>query len=395
MSRILVIVERFYPEDFLVNDLVAEWKSMGDEIEVLTQVPSYPFDRIYDGYENRRYQITREFHDIPVHRVNTVFGYNKSVKRKILNYLHFGWRTFWWAVWHGRKYDRVFVYHTAALLMASAVIPMKALWRKPVSIWTQDLWPDAVWGFGFRKTRFREFLLNAFVKTIYKCCDRIMVSCRGFTGCIKELCAREAEFVPQWDTMPAADLEIARKAVRKPGDPVVFMFAGNLGKPQNLPNVLEGFSRAALDGAELHFVGGGVMLEPLKETVEKGAIANVVFHGRQPRADMPGWYAKADVLIISLTEAYELTLPGKFQSYIRTGKPLLGVLLGDAKEMIDEEKLGWTAHPGDVEAIAAAFREMAEVVRKGEGAQFGIRAVELSARRFGRERLIRRLTACD
>ena len=42
MSKVLVIVERFYPEDFLANDLVAEWKKLGDEVEVLTQVPSYP-----------------------------------------------------------------------------------------------------------------------------------------------------------------------------------------------------------------------------------------------------------------------------------------------------------------------------------------------------------------
>ena len=119
MSKILVIVERFYPEDFLVNDLVAEWKRLGDEVEVLTQVPSYPFDRIYDGYKNKAYQTTREYLDIPVHRVSTIFGYNTSVKRKVLNYLHFGWMTFWWALWNGRKYDRVFVYHTAALTRLS------------------------------------------------------------------------------------------------------------------------------------------------------------------------------------------------------------------------------------------------------------------------------------
>ena len=93
MSKVLVIVERFYPEDFLVNDLVAEWKKLGDEVEVLTQVPSYPFDRIFDGYKNKAYQTTREYLDIPVHRVSTIFGYNTSVKRKVLNYLHFGWMT--------------------------------------------------------------------------------------------------------------------------------------------------------------------------------------------------------------------------------------------------------------------------------------------------------------
>ena len=136
MAKILILVERFYPEDFLANDLASEWKRMGHEVEVLTQVPSYPFDKIYDGYRNKTYQTTVELNDIPVHRVSTIFGYNISVKLKVLNYLHFGLFTSLWAIWNGRKYDRVFVYHTAALTMASAVVPLKWLWRKPTTIWT-------------------------------------------------------------------------------------------------------------------------------------------------------------------------------------------------------------------------------------------------------------------
>ena len=107
MAKILIVVERFYPEDFLVNDLAAEWKRQGHDVEVLTQVPSYPFDKIFDGYKNKTYQTTREFNDIPVHRVSTIFGYNTSVKRKVLNYLHFALLTSLWALWNGRKYDRV------------------------------------------------------------------------------------------------------------------------------------------------------------------------------------------------------------------------------------------------------------------------------------------------
>ena len=381
MSKVLVIVERFYPEDFLVNDLVAEWKKLGDEVEVLTQVPSYPFDRIFDGYKNKAYQTTREYLDIPVHRVSTIFGYNTSVKRKVLNYLHFGWMTFWWALWNGRKYDRVFVYHTAALTMASALFALKTIWRKPTTIWTQDLWPDAVWGFGFRRTRGREAFLNWFVRRIYKRCDRICVSCRGFVPRIREICNREAEFIPQWDPAPM-DLPPA-----PPHTGIVFMFAGNLGVPQDLDNVLEGFTRADIPDAELHFVGGGVQLEHIKEKATASG-ARAVFHGRQPKADMPRWFAQADALIISLTPEYQLTLPGKFQSYIKTGKPILGILLGDARELIEEHQLGVTAPPDDLDAIADAFRRMAELIKRGAGPACGARARQLSEQMFDRTRLI-------
>ena len=212
------------------------------------------------------------------------------------------------------------------------------------------------------------------------------MSCRGFVPRIREICNRKAEFIPQWDPAPM-DLPPA-----PPHTGIVFMFAGNLGVPQDLDNVLEGFTLANIPGAELHFVGGGVQLEHLKE---KAATCNaaVKFHGRQPKADMLRWFAQADALIISLTPEYQLTLPGKFQSYIKTGKPILGILLGDARELIEEHQLGITADPDDVAAIADAFRRMAELIRRGDGPSCGARARELSEQMFDRSRLIAALRA--
>lgn len=387
MAKILIVVERFYPEDFLVNDLAAEWKRQGHDVEVLTQVPSYPFDKIFDGYKNKTYQNTREFNDIPVHRVSTIFGYNTSVKRKVLNYLHFALLTSIWALWNGRKFDKVFVYHTAALTMASAVVPLKWLWRKSVTIWTQDLWPDAVWGFGFKPSKWKSALLNAFVRFIYARCDRITVSCRRYVKRIKELTGRDAEWVPQWEptemNLPAKDS----------GGKVVFMFAGNMGVPQDLPNVIEGFVKAGLPDAELWLVGGGVMFKPLKE--KYGEANGVRFCGRQARAEMPNWFAKADALIISLTDQYSLTLPGKFQTYIKTGRPLLGFINGEARELIEENDIGFTAAPDDIDAISSAYRRLHTIVRDGGASVYSQRAKALSESMFNRDRLVRNLLGED
>ena len=95
--KLLILTERYYPEEFLINDLVAEWKNRGYEIEVLTQFPSYPRDAIFEGYQNKLYQTTREYLDIPAHRVRTVLGYNSGgMKRKVLNYVSFA---FWTSLW--------------------------------------------------------------------------------------------------------------------------------------------------------------------------------------------------------------------------------------------------------------------------------------------------------
>ena len=186
--------------------------------------------------------------------------------------------------------------------------------------------------------------------------------------------------------------------------PLVFMFAGNLGVPQNLENDIEGFLKADLTGVGLWIVGGGVMLDSLKAKYEERAGDKLRFCGRQPRLEMPKWYAQADALIISLTDAYQLTLPGKFQSYLKTGKPLLGFISGATRLFIEgmpvsgvEEggsgRLGWTAAPDDVQGIASAYRTMAESIREGQGNVFGENCRRLSERLFERGKQIERLRA--
>ena len=50
--KILVISEVFYPENFLINDLVKEWKQQGFAVDIISQYPSYPESYVYPGYSN-------------------------------------------------------------------------------------------------------------------------------------------------------------------------------------------------------------------------------------------------------------------------------------------------------------------------------------------------------
>lgn len=380
-ERILILTERFAPEEFLINDLAQAWKERGCDVEVLTQTPSYPFDKIFDGFRNKLFQTTRELNDIPVHRVRTVLGYNRSVKLKILNYLSFAFLTTLWALFKGRKYDRVFVCHTGPLTMATASLALHYLWRKPCTIWTQDMWPEAVYAYGFRQTRFNEKMLLAFVRLIYSASGRVLVSCPGFVETLAARIGKPVEFIPQWDI---GGRELAPK---NPGGKQIFMFTGNHGVPQILDQVIEGFAAAGLENAELHLVGGGVMLEPLKELVRGKGIKNVVFFGRQPHDLMEKFLSTADVLMLPLSEKFALTLPGKFPAYLKAGRPIMGVIMGEAARCIEDEELGLAAPPGSVEGISETFREFARLLRSDPGQieLYQRNCLKLSREKFNRE----------
>ena len=74
-----------------------------------------------------------------------------------------------------------------------------------------------------------------------------------------------------------------------------------------------------------------------------------------------------------------------------TGKPILGILNGEARELIDEFKIGCTSGPDSIAEIAAAYVRMQSILNSDEGEKCGERAKDLSQKMFDRDALIRRL----
>ena len=383
--KILILSERFYPEEFLINDLARQWKQDGYRVEILSQVPSYPYDKIFSGYRNRWYQTTNELDGIPVHRVRTVLGYNTSVGRKILNYINFAFLTGFFALFCGWRYDRVFTFHSGPLTMASAGLIFRFVWWRKCMIWTQDVWPDSVYNYGIKPSLGMRIFLNTVVRMIYWGYNVIAVSCPGFRDKLKPYTHKKIKFLPQWTTQNIALPEKPKSF------PVVFTFAGNIGSVQNLDLVVKIFGAMRDDRMLLRLVGGGVYLERIRAIVAAERYDNIEITGRLPLASMPEQFALSDVLIISLKEQFDLTILAKFQAYIAAGRPVLGLVRGDTAEMIKHYDVGLTADPADPEQIAGSFVRMteasADMYRKWRE-----NGLKLSAQEFSRDLIIAQIS---
>jgi glycosyltransferase involved in cell wall biosynthesis len=364
---LLVISERFFPEEFLVNDLVREWKERGYRVAVLTQSPSYPRGVIYPGYHNALYQV-QEWNGIKVHRVLTVTGYRNSVFFKIVGYLIFAWATSLFCLLAGFRYCGSFVFQTGPLTQAVGGVVLSACWRRPMYIWTQDLWPDAVYAYGLRKTRVLDMLLSRFVRVVYRSSRKIFVSCRGFADKLSAYVpSRGIRYVPQW---PAGGTELSSgKEVELEGGRIHFTFAGNIGTAQNLENVVGGFSLAVRRRKEimLNIFGDGSQLEALQVMVEEQSVPNVRFWGRVPGSEIGAWLASSDVLVLSLADhpAYHLTVPAKLLAYLQVGKPILCAARGEVEQIVTQNSLGLSADPSDRISIAEAFVALAAQISRG------------------------------
>ena len=393
-KKILVICEVFFPEEFLINDLVSEWIEEGYELEILTRVPSYPYGKAYEGYRNRIYQKDR-YKGVTVHRVGFVGGYRESLTKKILNYILFIVLGSVVALSVGRRFSKLFIYHTGPLTLAIPGIVAKKIYRIETSIWTQDLWPDTVYAYGFRKTRVMNFFLSHFVRYIYKNCDTIFVTCSGFSKRIQEYVpGKKITTAPNWPITSRVDIPEELEKIELP-DGFNFTFTGNVGKVQNLENVILGFERfyRLHTGVYLNIVGDGSNLDDLKQLVSENNIEGVKFWGRYPVYTMPDFYAQSDVLILSLNESpiYRSTIPLKFQTYLTAGKPIFGIINGDVASLIEDNGIGYVANPGNIKNIADAFRYF---LSQDERVKYSIRikSHKLLQKQFNRKKIIKNIS---
>ena len=223
---------------------------------------------------------------------------------------------------------------------------------------------------------------------MYHNIDSIAISGKGFEKKLKPYVKGELRFhyLPNWAdeldmSLPAAVFSQVKK--------VHFTFAGNIGKVQNLENIIVAFNaleETYTQKAQLNIIGDGSALENLKALNNK---ENVVFHGRKPRDEMAMYYKASDFLIVSLIDKpiFSLTVPAKTQTYIAAKKPILAIINGDTAQIIKDNNLGFCAHPNNTEEIKNIFQESINLVET-EKKVFTKNCESLTSTTFNKNKII-------
>lgn len=357
--KILIISQYYYPEQFQINEIAPELVRRGHEVTVVCGLPNYPKGEIFEGYEKEN--AIRKKEDDYFQRTGVKVIHCKNVPRGrnpiqlIRNYRSF--------VKESKKiirtlsgdFDVVLGYQLSPITSMLAALEYKKLHGTPVVFYTLDIWPVSAEAMLHGKKNPIYWWVKKLSKRIYQEADRIQVTSRPFIDYLYrtlDIPKERMAYLPQHagTEMLDMDLQAENNSIAD------FMFAGNLGKGQRVDVIIKA---AAILGArkdyKIHIVGDGRMRSELEQMVkESGLEENVVFYGNQKRENMPSFYKKADVLLITLRGNNEVgnTMPGKLQMYMTTGKPILGAINGAAKEVIEEAQCGSCVKAGDYEGLA-------------------------------------------
>lgn len=360
--KILVVCQRYWPEQFQVTDICEGLANRGHDVTVLCGLPNVglPNSEGLVPVEYQRGNNRLQEHN-GVHIVRSFeVGRRTGVLWRTANYYSF-WKSADIKVTSMDDFDVCLAYQLSPAMMCDAARILKKKKSVPYLLYCCDLWPESMNAMlGSRGGAIiRHF--GRVCRRIYDSADRIAIESPSFEEYFTSYHNVPAErlfYLPQFSTDGGVPTFKAHKGVN-------FYFMGNMGTVQCVPFLLEAFGRALelLPNVKisLNFVGDGVAQIKAKEYVRQNGLSkSVVFHGRHPFSEMQRFYAQADVCVMALDDSTLIgsTIPSKLQGYMAAGKPVIAAVRGGARFVIDESGCGIAVDPGDVDGFASAMANL-------------------------------------
>ena len=182
-----------------------------------------------------------------------------------------------------------------------------------------------------------------------------------------EVSSEKVEICP--NAVPPIDKSVDENTKRKirqkyglPFDKIIFIYGGNLGKPQGIPFLIECL-RSQRNNSKAFFliVGDGTEYERIFKFVNAEKPENVKLMSRLPKEDYDNMVGACDVGMIFLDHRFTIpNFPSRLLSYMQAQIPILACTdpNTDIGEVIVNGEFGWWCESDDVRKFSKVINEI-------------------------------------
>jgi glycosyltransferase involved in cell wall biosynthesis len=364
-ERLWVVTELYYPEETSTGyylTRIAEGLANDFDVKVLCGQPTYSARGIIAP--------NHEHHEgVEIFRASGTTLDKNVILFRLVNMLTLGLSVLYRALRSFRPGDKVLVVTTPPS-MPFVVALASLLKGSSYILLIHDNYPEILIAVGkSTPDSFVAKTISFFNRWLYKYAAKIIVVGRD----MHDLLVRKTSgldipivTIPNW-----AELESVSPAPRAENqllhelglsDKFVFLYAGNLGHPNDLESIVE-CARMLQDRTELHFIflGAGVKRKWLENQVEQLALENITILDPRPRSEQSIFLNACDVALVSLVKnMVGVSMPSRTYNILAAGRPVLALTeeRSELARVVEEDKIGWVVSPSDPTSLAAAVVEI-------------------------------------
>ncbi|HMT08190.1 MAG TPA: glycosyltransferase family 4 protein [Pyrinomonadaceae bacterium] len=389
-KRLWVVTELYYPEETSTGYYLtrtAEDMAQHFDVNVICGQPNY-------SARGTKAPSFERHKDVNIYRAAGTTLNKNVIVFKLINMITLGISTFFKALFKFKRNDIVlvvttppslpFVTATAALLRGANHVPL-----------IHDNYPEILFAVGKSSENSLLSKVMSFAnRWLYKHSARLIAVGRDMKVLLERKTAGldvPIEVIPNWaelETVEPRDRNtntlLAELGLR---EKFVFLYAGNLGYPNDVETIVESAEQLLSDD-KIHFIflGAGVKRPWLEKQVAERSLSNVTLLDPKPRSEQITFLNACDVALVSLVRKMRgVSMPSRTYNILAAGKPMLS-LTDDESELafvIEDDNVGWHIEPGNAELFTKTALEIVD--RKSELPEMGQRARQSALERYSQE----------
>ena len=161
---------------------------------------------------------------------------------------------------------------------------------------------------------------------------------------------------------PEEEKQRIRLKYNLPSDKIIFVYGGNLGKPQGIPFIIDCL-KTQQNNDKVHFliIGSGTEYSKLEAYVNSEMPANVALMSSIPRNDYDVLITACDVGLIFLDHRFTIpNFPSRLLGYMQASLPVLACTdpNTDVGKVIVDGKFGWWCESNDIQGFKKIMEEI-------------------------------------
>jgi glycosyltransferase involved in cell wall biosynthesis len=203
---------------------------------------------------------------------------------------------------------------------------------------------------------------------LYRHSSRVLVTTTAFVADLtsRGVPAGHIVHVPNGARLDVFRPDVETAGVRGPlglDGHFVVTYAGLHGIAQDLETVLDAAARLAPDNRfRFLFIGDGPRKVALESTARSMGLANVTFMAAVPVETCAAYLAASDVLLVPLAAnvLFRMFVPSKLFDGLACGRPVVLMVDGEARAILERSGGGRFVPPGDAAALASTLTAMAD-----------------------------------
>jgi len=378
--RVLLLTHGYEPEigapQQRWGSLVARFQAAGHQVEVLAPPPHFPSGQLVDPAGTMHPGMVHDGrHGERVHRVR-FRPYAEAVGSRLLDQMISSADSIRIALTRFRKERPDVVIATAPAIptiVAGAAVA-RAL-RVPLITEMRDAWPDLLtvaneWNAAVAPSpRSRVSALSR--PHIIRAASTVTAALQRKSSAVV---ATTETFATALRSRGVGNVHVIRNGAhpvpsyphhvpRRPDGELHVLYLGTVGRAQGLGSAILAARQAHAAGVRIHLriVGAGAEFDAVKQMAEKGDV-HIEMLDLVPKHAVAEHYAWADTVLVHLRPwpALSLAVPSKLYEAMSIGIHVTAVLAGEAAKIIRDTGAGSVVPPGDPEALAETWAQLAK-----------------------------------